>query len=84
MKSKAPTLTYPDIQWLEDEFLPKLARKVKEELADKLDDISRKLDTFVGDIKDKREAQELHASQHTKINDRLDKHDQHLHISTAI
>ncbi len=84
MKQKAPTLTYPDIQWLEDEFLPKLARKVKEELADKLDDISKKLDAFVGDIKDKREAQGLHAADHTRMNDRLDKHDQQLGISTAV
>lgn len=81
MKQKLPTLTYPDIQWLEDEFLPKLANKVKEELSGKLDDISKKLDSFVGDIKDKREVQELHAKQHSTINDRLDIVEKHIGIS---
>lgn len=81
MKQKTPTLTYPDIQWLEDEFLPKLARKVKEELADKLNDISTKLDKFVGDIEDKREAQELHAHDHSKISDRFEKIEKHIGIS---
>ncbi len=81
MKQKAPTLTYPDIQWLEDEFLPKLARKVKEELSDKLDDISKKLDTFIGDIGDKREAQELHAKNHSDINNRLEIVEKHIGIS---
>lgn len=37
-------LTKADIDWLEDEFLPKLARKVKEDLRDTLDAISTKLD----------------------------------------
>ncbi|MBI3577391.1 hypothetical protein HY086_05125 [Candidatus Gottesmanbacteria bacterium] len=84
MKLKAPTLTYPDIQWLKSEFLPALADEVEKRLRDKLDEISKKLDEFVGDIEDKRETQELHSADHARINDRLDKHDQHLHISTAV
>lgn len=66
-------LTKADIDWLKDEFLPSLAEAVENRLKKKLDDINTKLDKFVGDIKDKREAQELHQGQHDEIDSRLDR-----------
>lgn len=72
MKSKAPTLTYPDIEWLKGEFLPALAKAVQDGLSKQLTDISTKLDKFVGDIETKREEQTLHNGQHKTINDRLE------------
>lgn len=55
----------------EIKFLP-----TKEEFFSRMDKLS-------GEIKATREEQVLHAEQHGKINDRLDKHDKHLGISTA-
>jgi hypothetical protein len=73
-------LTQTDLKWLETTFLPKLADTVKDKLKKPLDDISTKLDKFVGDIEDKRETQELHTGQHTNIDDRLNRH--HTRLST--
>ena len=64
-------LTKADIDWLKSEFLPSLAKAVQDGLSKKLDNISTKLDKFVGDIEDKREAQELHQGQHDTANRRL-------------
>ncbi len=49
-------LTKPDVDWLKSEFLPELAEAVKKGLADKLDSIDTKLDKFVGEIQNKRDA----------------------------
>ncbi len=76
-------LTKSDIDWLKDEFLPALAKAVKDDLKDKLDDIATKMDNFSGEVKAIREAQELHANDHSKINDRFDKIDKHLGVSIA-
>lgn len=62
-----------DLDWLEETFLPKLADKVKAELATKLDDISKKLDTFIGEIQSSRTTQELHSGDHTRVNERIDR-----------
>lgn len=43
-----------------------------------------RMDTLSGEIKARREEQDLHSEQHRNINDRLDAHDKHLKISTAI
>ncbi len=44
----------------------------------------KRMDELMGEVKAMRETQELHSADHTRINDRLDKHDQQLGISTAI
>lgn len=80
MKSKAPTLTYPDIQWLKVEFLPSLAEEVEKRLRKKLDHIATTLDTLAGDIKDKREAQELHTGDHARIDKRITHFEKHTHL----
>jgi hypothetical protein len=74
-------LTKPDINWLEEEFLPKLAEKVKSDLSGKLDAINTKLDTFIGEIKARREEQVIHSDQHKTINDRLNTIEKHIRIS---
>lgn len=43
----------------------------------------RRMDKLSGEIKAKREAQDLHSDQHSQINDRFDRIDKHLGISTA-
>ena len=73
-------LTQTDLNWLETTFLPKLADTVKDKLKNSLDEISTKLDKFVGEIQSKRTEQELHNGQHTNIDDRLNRH--HARLST--
>jgi len=75
-----PMLTKTDIDWLESQYLPKLADKIKEALSDKLDPISTKLDAFVGDIKDKRSEQTLHDGDHQRIDKRVGRIESHLHL----
>lgn len=48
MKKYKPTLTYADIEWLKSELIPAFAKAVQDGLAKKLDNISTKLDKFVG------------------------------------
>lgn len=81
MKKYKPTLTYADIEWLKSELIPALAKAVQDGLAKKLDNISTKLDRFVGDIEAKREEQQLHSGQHKTIDDRLDTIEKHVGIS---
>ena len=64
-------LTKADIDWLKSELVPALASAVQKGLKRKLDDISTKLDKFVGDIKAKREEQALHQGKHENIEERV-------------
>ena len=73
-------LTKGDIDWLEDSFLPKLADKVKKGLKKSLDSINTKLDSFIGDIKAKREEQELHEGNHQRIDKRLSRLERITHL----
>ena len=70
MKKFKPTLTLADINWLIDSM--KLVFPTKEESTEKYNKVMEKLDSFVGDIKSKREEQDLHSGQHQTINNRLD------------
>ena len=53
-------LTKADIDWLKSEFLRDLIEIVKKELGSKIDAMNTKLDTFIGEIKARREEQTLH------------------------
>lgn len=44
---------------------------------------ARRMDELSGEIKKVREEQIVHAGAHSDINDRFDRIDTHLHISTA-
>lgn len=70
MKTRKPLLTKPDIDWLINSM--KLIFATRDEVSKKFDDVSKKLDTFIGEIKTRREEQTLHANQHRTINDRLE------------
>lgn len=78
---KHPTLTKSDIDWLIDSM--KLVFPTKEETVEKWSDVSTKLDTFIGEIKARREEQAAHAMDHGRITDRFDRVDRHLGITTA-
>ena len=55
-------LTKGDIDWLIDSM--KLIFATRDETIKKLDMVNEKLDTFIGDIKSKREEQTLHTGDH--------------------
>lgn len=71
MKKFKPALTLADINWLIDSM--KLVFPTKAESTDKLDLINEKLDTFIGEIKTKREEQTLHSGNHDRIDKRLER-----------
>jgi len=71
-------LTKADINWIIDEM--KLVFPTKKETIVKMDEISTKLDTFIGEIKNTRETQELHAKDHARITHRIEHIEKHTHI----
>lgn len=73
-------LTKADIDWLKSEFVPALADAVQKRLEKKLNDLSTKLDKFVGDIQTKREEQTLHLGKHEDLEERVGKIEKHLHF----
>lgn len=73
-------LTKVDIDWLKSELVPALADAVQKKLEKKLNDISTKLDKFVGDIQSKREEQTLHQGKHEDIEERVAIIEKHLHF----
>lgn len=84
MKNKLfkPTLTQSDITWLIDSM--KLVFATKDELASFKNGSMGKLDLIIGMIKDKRDAQELHAKQHSDIGDRFEKIDKHISFDSSV
>lgn len=78
MKKFKPTLTLADINWLIDSM--KLVFPTRDETIKRLDEVSIKLDKFVGDIKTKREEQTLHQGKHEEIEERVSVIEKHLHL----
>ena len=76
-------LTKADIDWLTSELVPTLADAVQKKLEKKLNDISTKLDKFVGDIQAKREEQALHQGKHEDIEERVTTIEKHLHLPVS-
>lgn len=72
-------LTKQDINWIIDEM--ELVFPTKQETLGKLDEVSTKLDTFIGEIKNTRETQELHAKDHARITNRLERIEKHARIA---
>ncbi len=58
----------------------KLDAKIK--LLPTKDEFFTRMDALSGEIKAVRQEQTIHADEHRKINDRFDRIDGHLHIST--
>ncbi len=79
MKKLKPILTLPDINWLIDSM--KLIFPTKEEATKKLDDVNTKLDTFITEIKTRREEDTLHTKQHSDTEERLEVVEKHLRIT---
>lgn len=67
----------------EPELIRKITDNVKETLGEKIDKMHTKLDTFIGEIKARREEQTLHTQEHRDIIDRFEHIDKHLGITTA-
>ncbi|MEK7544079.1 MAG: hypothetical protein AAB557_04375 [Patescibacteria group bacterium] len=67
----------------EPELIRKITDNVKEALGEKIDKMYIKLDSFIGDIKARREEQDIHSLDHSRIHDRFERIDQHLGITTA-
>ena len=80
MKKYKPTLTLADINWFKSEFIPELADAVQKRIESKLDDVSTKLDKFVGDIKTKREEQALHDENHERVDKRISRLEKTTHL----
>ena len=64
-------LTKSDIDWLKDEYLRSLADEIESRIGKKLDAVSTKLDTFVGEIQKRRDEDTVHSGDHSRISDRL-------------
>lgn len=79
MKKFKPTLTLADIDWLIDSM--KLVFPTRVETVKKLDEVSTKLDTFVGEIKTKREEQTLHDDSHQRFDKRLTRLEKNAHLT---
>ena len=73
-------LTKSDIDWLKGEFLLTLADTVKKDLSGKIDSMNTKLDTFIGEIKARREEQTLHDNQHEELDRRVARTEKSLHL----
>lgn len=76
-------LTKSDIDWLKSDLVPTLADAVQKKLEKKLDDISTKLDKFVGDIQSKREEQIFHDGKHEDLEERVTTIEKHLHLPVS-
>ncbi len=70
-------LTKEDIDWLKSEFIPSVADAVQKRIEQKLDDVSTKLDKFVGEIQKSREEQELHTNTHDRLDTRVTRLEKH-------
>lgn len=83
MKKKifTPTLTQSDINCLIDSM--KIVFPTREETITKLDDVSTKLDKFVGEIESSRKTQELQAKNLSDVDDRFEKIEKHLGIKSS-
>ncbi len=64
-------LTKSDIDWLKGEYLRSLADEIESRIGKKLNMVSTKLDTFVGEIQKRRDEDTIHSGDHSRINDRL-------------
>ena len=71
-------LTKKDITWLIDSM--KLVFPTKEETTIKYDKLMEKLDAFVGDVKTKREEQDLHTGDHQRVDKRVSRIESHLRL----
>lgn len=82
MKKVKTLLSLADINWLIDSM--KLIFPTKNETIKKLDAVSIKLDTFITEIKAKREEDILHTKQHDDVNDRLETIEKKLQIPSSL
>ncbi|MDP1722093.1 MAG: hypothetical protein Q8L37_02695 [Candidatus Gottesmanbacteria bacterium] len=82
-KDETQTFIRVELARNEPELIRKISDKVTETLGAKIDKMYIKLDSFVGDIKARREEQAAHAIDHGRITDRFDHIDRHLGITTA-
>jgi hypothetical protein len=73
-------ITKADIRWIIDEM--KIVFPTKQETIGKMDEISTKLDTFIGEIKSTRETQELHANDHARITHRIEQLEKHTRVTS--
>lgn len=79
MKKSKTLFTLADINWLIDSM--KLVFPTKEEALKKLDAMNTKLDAFIGEIKTKRQVQEIHQHQHDVIDERIERVEKKLRLS---
>ena len=82
-KKETQTFIRVELARNEPELIRKISDKVTETLGAKIDKMYVKLDSFVGDIKARREEQAAHAMDHSRVHDRFDRIDRHLGIVTA-
>ncbi len=82
MKKPKTLLTKADIDWLI--YSMKLVFPTKEESTKKFDKVMKKLDTFVGEIKARREEQTIHQGQHENIAERIEQVEKKLNISAPL
>lgn len=82
-KDDTKTVIREELVRNEPELIRKITDNVKETLGEKIDKMNTKLDTFIGEIKARREEQTLHTQEHRDITDRFEHIDKHLGITTA-
>lgn len=82
MRKGKPLLTKPDIDWLIGSM--KLVFPTKEESTEKYDNVMKKLDTFIGEVKARREEQTLHAGDHDRIDRRVSRVEKKLNLPPLV
>lgn len=82
MKKLKPILSKVDIDWLIESI--KIVFPTKDESIKKMNEINNKLDTFIGEIKARREEQILHDGSHQRVDKRLIRLENHAHLQPIV
>ncbi len=72
-KDELPRSIREEFEAQKPEWVRVITENVTKALGDKIDLMYLKLDKFIGDIKDKREVQEIHQGDHDRMNTRLER-----------
>ena len=70
-----------ELDAVKDDWIRQITDSVVKALGEKIDKMYVKLDKFVGDIQDKRQAQELHQGDHDQLDRRVSRVEKKLNFS---
>ncbi len=83
-KDDLPRSLREELEAQKPEWVRVITETVTKALGDKIDLMYVKLDKFIGDIKDKREVQEMHQGDHDRMSTRLDRLEKKTNLSPFV